>query len=253
MSFFGRSAARSIRTVSGEVQPLPERPDTIKRRTRLFVECLRHIQGAPLATPSAREPIGDGCGLEDLVSRIRPVFSTDASLIPWVALRGAMTLLHQETWAYGHADTPFIPTVELVMGVGHVGDIANADPTIGIAPDFAGALSADQTEAAIGVYSTVWWWLLNYEEYSQLSTSAVMETPLYPSRPIALDVIAWVCVAFWRLGIAQSLIEAVPQPDLLETSGWYTEPLFGKAERYWDGKDWTASCRTQGRTVELAL
>lgn len=253
MGLFGRSAPRTVRNISGEVQSVPERPGTMERRIRLFIECLRRIQGDPLASASALQPIGDGCGLEGLVDRIRPVFATDAYLIPWVALRGAMTVLDQETWRGSDSSAPFIPTVELVMGVGHIGDIANADPTVGIAPEFAGGLTTDQSEAVLGVYSTVWWRLVNYEEYSQMNTSAVMGTDLYPNRPVALDVIAWVCVALWRLGFAQSYIDTVPQPDLLETPGWYTEPLFGKAERYWDGRDWTATCRTQGRQFESAL
>jgi len=66
---------------------------------------------------------------------------------------------------------------------------------------------------------------------------------LFPGQAVALDIIAWAAVAELRLGLADDLLATFPRPDLLETPGWYTEPLFRKAERYWDG-DWTDRCRT---------
>ncbi len=69
-------------------------------------------------------------------------------------------------------------------------------------------------------------------------------------RAVALDCIAWSAVAFLRLEIAQQIFSQVPEPDALSEPGWYTEPLFAKAERFWNGSNWTARCRVKdGRRV----
>lgn len=256
MGFFNglfRPTPAQRRTITGEPQPVPERPDTPQRRMRLFIQCLRAIEHDPLAAPDQRAPIGDGCGLEGLVTQVRPIFATDAGLIPWVALRGAMTLLYQDTWRDEGRVAPFVPTVELIMSVGHTGDIENADPTIGISPQFASRLTPDQSDAVLGIYSAVWYRLLRYEQYSQWPLDQVRATPLFPSLDVALDMIAWVAVATCRLGAQHELVSTYPKPDLLEAAGWYTEPLFGKAERYWDGRDWTSRCRTSNGEGSVPL
>lgn len=243
-----------VRTITGEPQPVPETPASPERRFRLFVQCLREVQGHSLVqAPASGRPIGDGMGLEELVGLIRPVFRTDAALIPWVAVRGAMTLLYQDCWRPG-VDTPFVPMVEAIMGVGHTGDIANADPTIGISPDWDGRLTLDQREAVLGIYSAVWVRLLAYEEYSRMPITDLKATHLYAFPTVALDIIAWVAVAMCRLGNHHDLVADYPKPDLLGKPGWYTEPLFGKADRYWDGADWTSLCRNpQGREADVPL
>ena len=246
------TSSASRRTITGESQPTPEAPDTPSRRTRLFVQCLRKVKEHPLAARTARQPIGDGCGLEDLVRLVRPVFATDASLIPMVALRGAMTLLYQDTWQQ-RTDTPFVPTVEMLMGVGHIGDIASGDPTLGFAPETDRILSADQKEAALGIYSAVWYRLVNYEDYSRMSIDEVKQTALYPGRAVALDIIAWVATALCRAADQTELIATYPKPDRLEAPGWYTEPVFSKADRYWDGTDWTSRCRLRGHESLVPL
>jgi len=45
------------------------------------------------------------------------------------------------------------------------------------------------------------------------------------------------------LEVAQQLLPKVPEPEALPEPGWYVEPLFSKGERYWDGSDWTSTCR----------
>jgi hypothetical protein len=62
---------------------------------------------------------------------------------------------------------------------------------------------------------------------------------------MALDFIAWSAVALLRTELAQDFLHA-PEPDALEQPGWYTDPLWGKAQRYWDGTDWTERVRTSG-------
>lgn len=250
----GNGPAPIKKTITGEQQPVPETPGSPERRIRLFVQCLREVQGHPLTQSSASgRPIGDGMGLEELVGLIRPVFRTDAALIPWVALRGAMTFLYQDSWGPG-VDTPFVPMVEVVMGVGHTGDIAKADPTVGVSPDWDRRLTPDQREAVLGIYSVVWVRLLAYEEYSRMSTTDVKLTDNYAFPAVALDIIAWVAVAMCRLGTHHDLVAGYPKPDLLEKPGWCTEPLFGKADRYWDGADWTSRCRNpRGIEVNASL
>ena len=62
---------------------------------------------------------------------------------------------------------------------------------------------------------------------------------------MALDFIAWSAVALLRTELAHGFLHA-PEPDALEQPGWYTDPLWGKAQRYWDAADWTERVRTSG-------
>lgn len=250
MGWFGK---RTTLTINGDVQSDPETVSSLSRRIRLFVECLRRIQDHPLASPSAAgRPIGDGLGLEELVGRLRPVFAQDAALIPWVALRGAIPPLHQMTFE-PDTNTPFVPSVEVAMGVGHIGDIERGDPTVGISPEFAGRLSAQQSEAVLGIYGAVWWRLLAYEEYVGASLDEVKASDLCPNQAISLDIIAWISVALCRLGLHLVLVRNAPAPDLMDRPGWYVEPMFKKCERYWNGQDWTDECLADGRTESIPL
>jgi hypothetical protein len=63
---------------------------------------------------------------------------------------------------------------------------------------------------------------------------------------VALDAIAWAAVAVLR---TEGLRLDIPEPNLLERPGWYIEPVFGQAERYWDGSDWTDRCRIPDRNA----
>jgi hypothetical protein len=237
----------------GDAQPNPERPGSLQRRTRLFLACAELLREDPLASPHARKtPIGDGVGLENLVGQIAPVFARERSLIYWTALRGALAYLYINTWGDPESHTvPFYPTVELVMGVGLLSHPKDPVPIRGVAPQWDSRLSAEQRENVIGIYSTIGVRLSDYERYSQLSIDDVLADPsMRMSDAVALDVIAWSAVAMLRLDLVD---QGNPQPDLLEQPGWYTDPLWGEAERYWDGTDWTANCRAkQGNTyVEM--
>jgi hypothetical protein len=107
-------------------------------------------------------------------------------------------------------------------------------------------LSPDQRQAALGVASSVF---IRAEDYGRYSGMSVMDVNADPRCQIpqsaALDCIAWSAIALLRLEIAQQLFPQVPEPDALLEPGWYTEPLFAKSERFWDGSDWTARCRVK--------
>lgn len=62
------------------------------------------------------------------------------------------------------------------------------------------------------------------------------------NHAIALDYIAWTSVALCRVRWLETALN-MPEPGLLETAGWYADPLWAKAERFWDGADWTARMR----------
>jgi hypothetical protein len=62
---------------------------------------------------------------------------------------------------------------------------------------------------------------------------------------IALECIAWSAVACLRLGVDWRWLGQLPEPDALTEIGWYTDPLCGVYQRYWDGWDWTSACRTR--------
>ena len=114
---------RPILTINGRPQSEPERPGSLPRRNRLFVECTRRLADDPLASEDARgTPIGDGLGMEGLAAKIAPLFERERSLLRWVALRGAFTDMYINTIDPASRVLPFFPVVERTMGVGHISD-----------------------------------------------------------------------------------------------------------------------------------
>lgn len=232
-------------TINGRPQPNPEVPGSMPRRNRLFGECERRLAAEHLAGPSAAgQPIGDGSGLEGLVAKVAPLFEREQSLIRWVALRGAFTELFIRIFDPDSAiASP--EDLEQVMGLAWVTDVQN-----GSHPDLAQpwrtTLSPDQRQAALGVASSVF---IRAEDYGRYSRMSVQDVNADPScrvpKAAALDCIVWSAVALLRLGVAHQLFPQIPEPDALPEHGWYTEPLFAKAERFWDGSDWTARCRVR--------
>lgn len=223
------------------------------RRMTLWAECARAVAEHPATSPAAAGiPIGDGHGLEELVALIMPIFRLDESLLPWVAIRGALASLYAETWDRQTRCVPFSPTVETVMGVGNVGDAMQ--PQLGVNPAWVDRLSPEQRQAAVGIFGAVATRLERYEEFSSLSTDRVKQLPrVFPSPLVALDIIAWSAAAMWRIEAAQRLVQGIPEPERMDEPGWYTEPLFAKAERYWDGRDWTSRVRTSAGEPEIVL
>jgi hypothetical protein len=245
---------RPILTINGRPQSEPERPESIKRRARLFVECTRRLADHPLASKDARgTPIGDGLGMEELVARIAPLFEKERSLLRWVALRGAFTDLYINTIDPASRVLPFFPVVERTMGVGDISEPDAPEQVIDVSPDWAPRLTQQQRKAAIGIFAAVQARAYDYGRYSKISVDEVnRDRKCYLNDAMALDFIAWSAVALLRLGIAQQLMD-VPEPDALDAPGWYTDPLFAKAKRYWDGTDWTDRCLSLGSEISTPL
>jgi hypothetical protein len=185
--------------------------------------------------------------MEGLVAQVAPLFRMERSLLRWVALRGALTQLYLMTVDDSSRVLPFHPAVEVAMGVGDVSGPEAAEPVFDVAPEWASRLSPEQRSGAVGLFASLTERLLDYDRYSKLSIDEVNQDPLYRRMgdAMALDFIAWSAVALLRTGLAQDILSA-PEPDALEAPGWYTDPLWGKAERYWDGTDWTDRARAGG-------
>lgn len=245
-----------IMTINGRPQPSPETPDTLKRRLRLFVECERRLAQHPLAQRDAiGTPLGDGLGLEGLVAQLASLFERERSLIRWVALRGALSELSIRILdPQSAARSP--QQLEQVMGLEWQTG-SDGDPYPDIAQSWRSRLSSDQRDAALGIVSST---LIRAESYNRLETmnlTDVINSSFWMPEAVALDCIAWAAIALLRLEVAQEIVPQVPEPDALSGPGWYTEPLFGKAQRYWDGSDWTSRCRVQNgrqfREAEVPL
>lgn len=245
---------RPLLTINGRPQREPERPGSLERRCRLFVECTKRLADDPLARNNARgTPIGDGLGMEALVAKIASLFEKERSLIRWVALRGAFTDLYINTIDPASMVLPFFPTVERVMDVGHLSEPGAAEQVIDVAPDWAPRLTQQQRNAAIQVFTAVQIRAYDYQRYSKIGVDDINRDPkCYLNDAMALDFIAWSAVALLRMGIALQQMD-VPEPDALDAPGWYTDPLFAKAERYWDGTDWTHRCRSLGGEISTPL
>ncbi len=248
MPLFSRSGGalgqRPRLTVNGRPQPEPERPGSLERRNRLFIECMRLLASDRLALrASAGIPIGKGLGIGDLAGKIKPLFDKEQSLIRWVALRGAISETYIDTVDPSSRIVPFYPAVETVMGVGHLSDPGAAREIIDVAPEWVPRLTREQRTNAVLLFVAVKTVVFDYERYSRMGMDEVNRDPKCRlSDQMALALIVWNAVALLRLGITQQVMMA-PEPDALEEPGWYTDPLWGKAERYWDGTDWTSRCR----------
>jgi hypothetical protein len=217
----------------------------MKRRFRLFIECERRLADHPLAQEDAiGTPLGDDLGLEGLVAQLTPLFERERSLIRWVALRGALSEIFIRV--LDPASAACSPDqLEQAMGIEWETD-RYGDSRPGIVPSWRQKLSDEQRSAAVGVASLVLTRAANYGHLEGMKTDDVIgNRNFWMPEAAALDCIAWSAIAMLRLEVAQQLFPQVPEPDALPGPGWYTEPLFGKAERYWDGSDWTSRCRVQ--------
>lgn len=239
-------------TINGRSQNAREVPGSLRRSNRLFVECTRLLAGDRLASEaSTGVPIGGGIGMETLVAKIEPLFSRERSLIRWIALRGAFTDMYVHTVDTASRVTPFYPMVETVMGVGNLYAPGAAEEVIDIAPEWAAQLTVEQRTSAVALFAGIQARVFDYERYSKMDIGDVnRDRNCHLSDQIALNFIAWAAVALLRLGIAQQQMTS-PEPDALEQPGWYTDPLCGDADRYWDGRDWTNRCRAPSGVEEL--
>jgi hypothetical protein len=215
----------------------------MQRRFRLYTECERRLADHPLAQAGAiGTPLGDGLGLEGLVAQLTPLFERERSLIRWVALRGALSSIF--IWVLDRTSAVRSPDqLEQVMGLEwETNRYGESRPDV--MPPWRQKLSDEQRKAAVGVASLVLVRAVNYGRLEGMNTDDVIGNQnFWMSESAALDCIAWSAIAMLRLEVAQQLFPQTPEPDALPGPDWYTEPLFGKAERYWDGSDWTSKCR----------
>lgn len=234
-----------VLTVNGRPQPQPEVIGGMSRRFRLFMECERRLAADPLAgSAAAGRPIGDGFGLEGLVAKLTLLFERERSLIRWVALRGAFAELFIRIYDPNSA-VASPEELERVMGLEWATDV-QGEVHPNLAQPWRTTLSPDQREAALGIAGSVLIRVEDYDRYSKMGITDVNADPRcrFPDA-VALDGIAWSAIALLRLGVAEQIFPQVPEPDALSVPGWYTDPLFAKAERFWDGSDWTARCRVR--------
>jgi hypothetical protein len=252
-----RTAPAPVLTINGRPQLAPEGPSAAERRTRLFVECERRLADDPLTQQAARgQLLGDGNGLEGLAGRIAPLFECEQSLVRWVALRAAFTHLHMFVFApddSGRRATRSPEELADVMGLtwkdnsGQVWSAGSAgEPQLAVA-DAHNAAPAQQRDVALAIAQMSVTFATSYPRIAQLPMQEVPGDGMCSALNdvIALDCIAWTATALLRLGLSQLLFSKVPEPDALVGPGWYTEPVFAKFERYWDGTDWTSSVRQQ--------
>ena len=212
----------------------------------LFVECERRLADDPMAASAAAgQSISDGCGLERLVAKVAPLFEREQSLIRWVALRGAFAQLF--IGIFDRESAVILPMdFEYVMGLEWVSDIQGEH--LELAKPWRTTLSPEQRQNALGLASSVCTRTVDYNRYSEMNVADVnADQRCQISKAVALDCIVWSAIALLRLEIAQQLFPQVPEPDALSEPGWYLDPLFAKSERFWDGSDWTACCRTKDR------
>ncbi len=184
---------------------------------------------------------------------VRPLFTHEPSMIRWTALRGALLYLDM----VATTDQDWAGVAEL-MGL-HVTSGPNGQPDVTLPPHLSN-LPEQVQQNIMGLFWSITRRWGTYEQIAQMNIAAVNGDPdlARVNDAVALDYIAWTAVAMHRTGQMNSgIIQGMPEPGRLEQPGYYIDPLFAKAERYWDGHDWTAQCRVRdGRSwsyVEQAL
>jgi Protein of unknown function (DUF2510) len=248
---------RPVLTINGRPQPVPETPDTIERRSRLFVECERRLADDPLTQEAAcGQLVGDGNGLEGLVARIAPLFEREQSLIRWVALRGAFTHMYGHIFAPDSSPNRATRSPEElaeVMGLAWADATSQSYTATSTGKVFlkdqepASQMPGELRNVALALATMTTTFAAEYDRLPKMTIEQVNADSKCSTLNdiIALDCIAWSAVALLRLGLAQLVLAKIAEPDALPEPGWYTDPLFGKFERRWDGSDWTSACRRQ--------
>jgi Protein of unknown function (DUF2510) len=230
----GEPSVRPSRSISGKRMTVPEDIGTLPRRARLMAAAVLKVQSLPMAQPAAYgNPLGDGHGLEEVVAAIRPLFDKERSLTRWVAIRGALLFLDMAC-----EQATMKAEILAAMGLRWGGERVELTP--GPAP-----LPPQLTDNVIGVFSSLSMRLDDYATVSKMSVDDVNADPFWKAvnEAIALDYIAWTSSALCRVGWLDTPLQ-MPEPGSLETPGWYADPLWAKAERFWDGTDWTARMRS---------
>lgn len=249
------AAVTPMLTVNGRPQPTPEGPESLERRDRLFVECVRLLASDPLTSRAAYgHLIGAGSGLEDLVRKIAPLFEREQSLVRWVALRGAIAWLYREILRRSGATRSPQQLAE-AMGLTWARGTAGAYELV--ATEASGELTGERRNVAVATANITANYLIYYQRIMQMTVPELNADAMCSQLDddIALECIAWSAVACLRLGVDWQWLAQLPEPDALTEIGWYTDPLCGIYQRYWDGWDWTSACRTRNgeEIVEYAI
>jgi hypothetical protein len=179
--------------------------------------------------------------MESVQPDLQIVFAKEQSLVRWIALRGALLFLsmafHDDWGAAARA-----------MGI-HLGDSAGPRLT-----DSEG-LSDGQIKRCVSLHNSIRMKVETYDELEHMSLPNVLRDPRFRNIGTAegFDYIGWAAVALLRSGRAEIVLDNFGEPGRMDEPGWYTEPLFSKSERYYDGSDWTAQCRVIERGQELLI
>jgi hypothetical protein len=230
---------RPTMTLDGLPQHEPEeRGGAWARRQRLFEYAKDRLSGHPLSSGNAfGRPLGDGYGMQELVGTIEPIFSKERSLIRWVAIRGALPMVWQcgpQNWE------KFSESV----GLRYQDDLPSGEGRWVIANRPAD-LTSQAEDAALGLHASIMTKVSDYGEIENWDVPKV-NADVFVNEAIGLDYIAWVSAALLRLEAQHILPPAERKPappSAMEVPGWYVDPLFTRSDRYWNGTDWTASCR----------
>lgn len=209
------------------------------RRVLLMASAVRVVAEHPVARPNrSGEPLLGPSGLTSVVETLRPMFAVENALVPWIALRGALLFL-QMTFR------PSDPAMAESMGI-HQGDHSLLVPT--------DAALAGEAQSYLSLYRSLLDKLRSYDELEQMSLHAVLADPRFRGvdTEVGFQMIAWAAVAMLRTGRVD-VVHNFGEPGRIDSAGWYTEPLFAKAERYHDGRDWTNRCRAIERGREMVL
>jgi hypothetical protein len=169
----------------------------------------------PLDIPGAMERrarlFGEAIEIAKRGGDVRPgianLLAKKSQLIKWVSLRGALSYV----------------SITLEQSGRTLGDLRG----------YAGQAEPDGALDLIRSYES---------RVSKLRFAEVLADPsLVKSIDWHLDFITWAAVAHVQGGLDRFLV--IPAAQVLDVPAWYREPVFGKAERYWDGADWTTKVR----------
>lgn len=176
----------------------------------------RSITGHPMREPEVpggqprrsrlfSEAIHFGVGRASRQAQLESIMSREASLVKWVSLRAALTHL---SFALENRERTFSDLQALAGEPEPQGfkELLDAYPTIA-------TLSLDQVNGDPRLVRTPEW---------------------------HFAAISWGATVFAN---ATDFALLNPGAQALETPGWYADPAFAKAERFWDGGDWTPRCR----------
>jgi hypothetical protein len=144
----------------------------------------------------------------DLRSGIASLLSREASFIKWSSLRGALMFV----------------SMALEDPARSLDELRNA----------AGGNEPDGAADLIRSYESS---IVNLSTYDVLRNPGLVRTDGWH-----LDLITWAVKAFVGAGLT-GFVANIPAPQRLDVPAWYADPVFAKAERFWDGNDWSPKCR----------